>query len=61
MGSQTEGRLGKDSWRKEMTTTQFAILLGTIWVAPHANKWYSLIVGCFIILIAAIRGVLGHD
>jgi hypothetical protein len=38
-----------------MTTAQFAILMGTIWIAPHANKWYAMPLGMIFLVIGAFR------
>jgi len=40
-----------------MTDTQFLLLLGTIWVAPHCNKIYNIVVGCAFITVAACNGL----
>jgi len=40
-----------------MTDSQFLVVLGTIWVAPHANKWYGQTIGCIILIVAACRGL----
>jgi len=32
-----------------MTTSQYLILLGTIWITPHAPKVYSFIVGAVFV------------
>lgn len=34
-----------------MTNEYLALILGTIWVAPHVNKWYALVVGMIFIVI----------
>jgi hypothetical protein len=36
-----------------MTEVQFLIILATVWIAPHANKTYSYVIGS-IALIAAV-------
>ena len=41
-----------------MTDLQFAILLGTIYIAPHIPKHNSLFLGCAFLLAAAVMGVL---
>jgi hypothetical protein len=38
-----------------MTTTQYFILLGTIWIAPHAPGIYALIVGIGFIFAGALQ------
>jgi hypothetical protein len=40
-----------------MTTTEQLILLGTIWVAPHAHKGYAFIVGGIFFLVVFCREV----
>jgi hypothetical protein len=40
-----------------MTDTQFAVIVGTIWIAPHSNKWYAVVVGCGFVLAAAVKGL----
>ena len=40
-----------------MTTTQQLILLGTIWVAPHASKGYALFVGSIFLLLGVCNGL----
>jgi hypothetical protein len=41
-----------------MTTTQFFILLGTIWIAPHANTTYGRAVGLGLVFIAMLMEAL---
>ncbi len=41
-----------------MTTTQFCIVLGAIYIAPHANKKYCLAFGCIFLCIAGIMELL---
>jgi hypothetical protein len=41
----------------DMTETQLLLLLGTIWVAPHCNKIYNLVVGGIFIIVAACKGL----
>ena len=38
-----------------MTDTQFAVIVGTIWIAPHSNKWYGLVAGLSLILAGVVR------
>lgn len=40
-----------------MTDTQLLLLMGTIWVAPHSNKAYNLVVGCSFIAVASLKGL----
>jgi hypothetical protein len=40
-----------------MTDTQLLLLIGTIWVAPHCNKIYNLVVGGIFITVAACKGL----
>jgi len=39
-----------------MTTTQLLILLGIIWIAPHAPKDYALFAGSISLLVAIYKG-----
>jgi hypothetical protein len=34
-----------------MTNEYLALILGTIWVAPHVHRWYALLVGMVYIAI----------
>jgi hypothetical protein len=38
-----------------MTSSQFLIIIGTIYIAPHINKYCCLAMGCVFLIIAAIR------
>jgi hypothetical protein len=40
-----------------MTDTQFVVLVGTIWIAPHSDKWYASFVGLAFILIGMAKGL----
>lgn len=40
-----------------MTSTQFLILLGTIYIAPHLDEKYCLVVGCLFLCVATAREV----
>ena len=40
-----------------MSETQMLVMLGTIWVAPHANKWLGQPIGCIILIVAACKGL----
>jgi hypothetical protein len=40
-----------------MTDTQFLTLLGTIWIAPHVNKWYAQTVGLVFVFVSALKGL----
>jgi len=40
-----------------MTVTQFLVVIGTIWIAPHVNKYYAQVTGLIIICIAACKGL----
>lgn len=40
-----------------MTDTQFLVVIGTIWIAPHVNKYYAQITGSIIICLAACKGL----
>jgi hypothetical protein len=35
-----------------MTEQQYLILLGTVWIAPHLNNMYALILGGLLIFYA---------
>ena len=34
-----------------MTNEYLSLILGTIWIAPHVNKWYALVTGTIFIVI----------
>ena len=38
-----------------MTETQYLVLLGTIWITPHLNKWYAQIMGIIFIGVAVCK------
>jgi hypothetical protein len=40
-----------------MTDIQFLIVVGTIWIATHSNKWYGLFVGFSLISLAVLNGL----
>lgn len=40
-----------------MTTEQFLVVIGTIWLAPHSNKWYAFFCGLFFLFIASFKGL----
>ena len=54
-----DGGLGHDycSGGGEMTDTQLLVMLGTIWIAPHAKWWYGQLIGCIILIVAACKGL----
>ena len=40
-----------------MNDTQFLLLLGTVWVAPHSPQVLSLITGLGFILVVVCKGL----
>jgi hypothetical protein len=40
-----------------MTETQVLIMLGTMWIAPHVDKWYAHTVGCIVLIVAVCKGL----
>ena len=40
-----------------MSESQILIMLGTIWIAPHINKWYAQITGLIFICVASAKGL----
>ena len=40
-----------------MTATQFLVIIATIWIAPHANKNYGIMVGILVIGTATLIGL----
>jgi hypothetical protein len=40
-----------------MTETQFLTLVGTIWIAPHVDKWYAVMVGFIFLFVSALKGL----
>lgn len=38
-----------------MTETQFVILLGAVWLAPHMNQTYALISGALFTVLGCLR------
>jgi hypothetical protein len=40
-----------------MTDTQFLVLLGTVWLAPHCGYHYGMLAGSSILLVAVGRGL----
>jgi hypothetical protein len=40
-----------------MTDSQFLVLLGTVWIAPHSHPILGNFVGAFCITLAAIKGL----
>ena len=41
----------------DMTETQLLVLMGTVWVAPHCGKFYSIGTGCVFITVAVCKGL----
>ena len=40
-----------------MTESQFIVLLGVIWIAPHTHPSYAQSVGSIILICAACKGL----
>lgn len=40
-----------------MTDAQLLVMLGTIWIAPHAKWWYGQLIGCIILIVGACKGL----
>ena len=40
-----------------MTDSQFLVLMGTVWIAPHINKYYAQITGLIMTAVAACKGL----
>jgi len=40
-----------------MTTEQFLVLIGTIWVAPTVRQSYGQFAGCLVFILAALKGL----
>jgi hypothetical protein len=40
-----------------MTTEQFLVLIGTIWIAPTVIKPYGQFAGSLVLIIAALKGL----
>jgi hypothetical protein len=40
-----------------MTDTQFAVIVGTIWIAPHSGKWYGNVAGILFIFAGVVKGL----
>ena len=40
-----------------MTETQLALIIGTIYVAPHMNTYVAQAVGCAILIAAALSNL----
>jgi hypothetical protein len=38
-----------------MTETQFAIVLGAVWLAPHIDKTYCLVMGAFFVTLGLVK------
>ena len=39
-----------------MSEVQWTLLIGTIWIAPHAPKPYALTVGIIYMIVAILKG-----
>ena len=40
-----------------MTTQQFLVIVGTIYIAPHLPKWWSGLIGSITLIVAAAKGL----
>ena len=40
-----------------MTETQYLVLVGTIWIAPHVDRRYALAAGLLFVFGGACRGL----
>jgi ABC-type uncharacterized transport system permease subunit len=40
-----------------MTETQLLTILGTMWIAPHVNKYYAQITGLIFLIVCACKGL----
>jgi len=40
-----------------MTETQMLVLIGTIYIAPHLDERFGMIVGTIILIVAACKGL----
>jgi hypothetical protein len=40
-----------------MTTEQYLVLIGTIWIAPAVGKSYGQFAGSLVLIIAALKGL----
>ena len=40
-----------------MTETQFLVLVGTVWVAPHVDGLQGKTIGCLVLMCAAAKGL----
>ena len=40
-----------------MTDSQFLVLLGTLWFAPHCGYYYGMLMGSSIFLLGAGKGL----
>jgi hypothetical protein len=38
-----------------MTDPQFFLLIGTIWIAPHAKEWYGDVVGLTFVFLGIFK------
>ena len=38
-----------------MTSSQFLVIIGTIYIAPHINKYCCQAMGCVFLILAAIK------
>jgi DNA-binding MarR family transcriptional regulator len=42
-----------------MTPTQFLILMALIYLAPHIPEKLAVLIGCLLLLLGAISGLIG--
>lgn len=40
-----------------MSTNEFLVVIGTIWIAPHLNPSYCQITGLIFLLVAVCKGL----
>jgi hypothetical protein len=40
-----------------MTETQLLTILGTMWIAPHVNKYYAQITGLIFLIFSVCKGL----
>lgn len=43
-----------------MTTTQFLLIIGTIYIAPHIPYKISLSFGCILLIVATLLNLIGR-
>jgi len=40
-----------------MTTEQYLVMLGTIYIVPHTNPIYCQVAGCGFLIVAGCKGL----